>query len=749
MPASLPKSFAAEDVDVVRELLQALVPRAQSCACYDTARACVWGSDGRDDFEVDNHVAELPDAVLNGAEPESCLRHTLASGRTVLVLSVRGDDGTVVGLLIVVFSRNAGKSSSFDPEQVRNALLPAVRLLGASLQRSQRLVAETSRADETEQELKLVYQIDEKIHGTSRSHARLAQLVGQSGRFLGIAYSVLLMPAKRIRISATHSSWKNVNRKSLDKYLVDKLFPRLIGNRSPVTFEIPAVAGSTDVADQGYQTMVCPLVDRMGNLEGILAQLGRIDRQPFRPSHARFMSHIVRKVAYVIEQSFDAMTGLMNRAGFEAQLEEAMTSLSGDDDAHHVIYFDLDNLHLLNDTFGQEAGNEVITRFAQILEEKLPKNAVATRLTGDDFAILLTHSTLDDALDLTGAVREETRDLRYLQGDKSLQVTVSAGVAPLGADAVDGEEALTAARIACDSAKDHGRDRVEVYDEHNQSIVRRYDDMHLVAEIQKTLDADGFDLFAQPIVSLAKPPRKLRYEILLRMRDSTGNKISSKAFFSAAERYQLMPQVDRWVVSTAIHKLSSYTTQLKDSAVSFAINLSGQTLGDDGILAFIEEELDASGVAPSTLCFEVTESAAVSNRSKAQAFIDALRARGCSFSLDDFGAGLSSFAYLKNFKVDTLKIDGSFIRDITTNRISESMVAAITQVAKVMQLETVAEYVESEETCAVIARLGVDYAQGHAVGKPIPLDEVLGGVGGPPADRAAATAEGRTARKAD
>ncbi|HET6629228.1 MAG TPA: EAL domain-containing protein [Woeseiaceae bacterium] len=588
-----------------------------------------------------------------------------------------------------------------------------------------RLAAESARADEAERELKLVYQIDEKIHDGSRSHARLAQLVGQSGRFLGIAYSVLLMPAKRIRISATHSSWQGVNRKSLDKYLVDKLFPRLKGHRAPVVFEIPAVPGSADITEQGYQTLACPLVDRLGNLEGLLAQLGRIDGQPFRPSHSRFMAHIVRKVAYVIEQSFDVMTGLMNRAGFQAQLEEALKSLSGEDDAHQIMYFDLDNLHLVNDTFGQKAGDEVVIRFAQILEENLPRNAVATRLTGDDFALLLAHGSVEDALEVARVVQERSRDLRYLEGDKSLQVTVSAGVAPLLADVPDAETALTAARIACDSAKDHGRDRVEVYDRDDQSIVRRYDDMHLVAEIQKTLYADGFVLFAQPIVSLARPNASPRFEVLLRMKDSTGNRISSKSFFSAAERYQLMPQIDRWVVSTAMRMLAPFASKLSDAGVSFAINLSGQTLGDDGILSFIEEELEASGIAPQTLSFEVTESAAVSNRAKAQAFIDALRARGCRFSLDDFGAGLSSFAYLKNFKVDTLKIDGSFIRDITNNRISESMVAAITQVARVMQLETVAEYVESEESRELVARLGVDYAQGHSVGKPVELEAVL------------------------
>jgi diguanylate cyclase (GGDEF)-like protein len=415
----------------------------------------------------------------------------------------------------------------------------------------------------------------------------------------------------------------------------------------------------------------------------------------------------------------------MNRSGFEAQLHESMKSLTDSDDDHQMIYLDLDNLQLVNNTFGREAGDEVIIRFAQMLEDVLSKNAVATRLAGDEFAILLTHSTVEQALDMTTAVRGKGEQLRYLQGDKSLQVTVSIGVASFDAKASDVADVLTAARIACDSAKDHGRDRVEVYDQENQSIIRRYDDMHLVSEIQKTLDADGLELQAQPIVSLTDNDDHSHFEILLRMKDSKGHKVSSDAFFSAAERYQLMPQIDRWVVSTTLSKLGEYAEYLKATGASFAINLSGQSLGDDEILKFIEEEIESSGVPAASLCFEVTESAAVSNLNKAQAFIDALRKRGCSFSLDDFGAGLSSFAYLKNFQVDTLKIDGSFIRDITENRISESMVAAITQVAKVMNLKTVAEYVESQKTMSLIKKIGVDFAQGYAIGKPMAVDDVL------------------------
>ena len=209
------------------------------------------------------------------------------------------------------------------------------------------------------------------------------------------------------------------------------------------------------------------------------------------------------------------------------------------------------------------------------------------------------------------------------------------------------------------------------------------------------------------------------------MKDDAGSAIPSSAFFSAAERYQLMPQIDRWVVSKTLASLSEHPEILQDAGALFSMNLSGQSLSDDDILEFIEQEIEEAGLPATSLGFEVTESAAVSNLGKAQQFITALREHGCSIALDDFGAGLSSFAYLKNFAVDFLKIDGGFIRDISDNRISESMVAAITQVAKVMELETVAEYVENKKTRKLVADLGVHYAQGHQIGKPLPLEEVL------------------------
>ncbi len=707
------------------DLLRSLVPRAQSFSVFDVAGNCVWASDGVDDNELDEFVGDLPgDAFRDGSAEEGYVRRTLSSGRTVLALPIAAEGGIQRGLLVVLFSRNEGKSSAFNPSLIHGILKPAVQTMADS----DRLAIEQKRAVQQQElllsELRLVYEVDERVHGSSRSHSGLAHLVGRSGRFLKIAYSVLLIPGKRIRISATHSSWKGVNRRVLDRYLIDHMMPKLDGRQHPVVFEIPPMADAGGASAQGYQTLVCPIVDRHGTVEGILAQLGRVDGEPFEDSHRSLMAHIARKVEYVVEQSYDAMTGLMNRRGFEAQLAESLKDLGEDVDRHQLLYLDLDNLALVNDRFGRDAGDEVVRRFASMISEDLPTTAVQSRYTGDDFCILLTKAGEDDAVTLAESIRTRCEKLRYLEGDTSLQITTSIGIAEFSNASDDVGQVLTSARLACEAAKEHGRNRIEVYDLNNQSMIRRYDDMNLVAEVQRNLDNDGFTLMAQPIVRLDEPGGEPRYEVLLRMRDNDDESVPTASFFSAAERYQLMPQIDRWVVSNTLRIIAEHRDEIEALGATFSINLSGQSLSDDNMLKFVLDEIDAANIPAAMLGFEVTESAAVANLKKAQRFIDELHRVGCHISLDDFGAGLSSFAYLKNFRVDTLKIDGSFVRDIVDNRISESMVAAITEVARVMELETVAEYVESEEIQELVQRLGVTCAQGHYVGKPEPLETV-------------------------
>ena len=294
MSADAHSQHTEQAIAGARQLLHALAPGAQGFCFYDPARSRNWSS-LEDNNDPDRFVAGLPAEFVNGDEHGRSWRELrLESGTTMLAVLVRDKSSTVSGVLVAVLTR-AGETPGLEPETLAAGLSQALELIAENRTLLGRLTDLEDNYDELEKELSLAYEVDAKTHTTARSHSGLAQLVGQSGRFLGIAYSVLLMPSKRIRISATHSSWKNVNRKVLDRYLIDHMLPKLDGKRTPMIFEIPPVEGSNSEADQGYQTLLCPLLDRHGNVDGVLAQLGRVSKQPFTNSHRRFMAHVQRK----------------------------------------------------------------------------------------------------------------------------------------------------------------------------------------------------------------------------------------------------------------------------------------------------------------------------------------------------------------------------------------------------------------------------------------------------------------------
>jgi EAL domain-containing protein (putative c-di-GMP-specific phosphodiesterase class I) len=307
-----------------------------------------------------------------------------------------------------------------------------------------------------------------------------------------------------------------------------------------------------------------------------------------------------------------------------------------------------------------------------------------------------------------------------------LKVSLSAGVAVLPANSKHPlSHALAIAEIASKAAKDHGRNRVETFDNGDVSMVRRHGEVQIIAGLREAIATGRFRLYAQPILPLAVGPSEPRFEILIRMLTEDGELLPPAKFLPAAESYQMMPAIDRWVVENALKELAVHAQVLGGRIARFAINLSGQSVQDTEFAAFIESQLATSGIHPDIICFELTETAAVTHLERAEAFMQRLRNLGCEFALDDFGTGASSLAYLKSLPVSVLKIDGSFVRDALLNGRSDSMVKAVAQLARAMGITTVAEYVETDEIRIRMANLGVDYGQGFAIGKPVPLAEVL------------------------
>lgn len=425
-----------------------------------------------------------------------------------------------------------------------------------------------------------------------------------------------------------------------------------------------------------------------------------------------------RQLSY--QASHDALTGLVNRREFERRLERILAT-SAPEESHAVVYLDLDQFKIVNDTCGHVAGDALLRQVGDILAAQVRKRDTVARLGGDEFAVLLEHCEPEQVLRIARKVREALQDFRFVWQDRGFTIGASIGLVPIepGVDTL--ASVFRAADTACYAAKEQGRNRVHVYKRDDQELAQRHGEMQWVLRIQEALADSRFVLFYQPIVPLEQNDQP-HGEVLLRLLNRDGSLVLPGAFISAAERYNQMQAIDRWVIRTVFAALSDPDAIPPSDCV--AINVSGQSLGDQHFLEFVEQQIEEVAVPIERICFEITETAAISNLGHAMRFFSALKPRGCRFALDDFGSGLSSFAYLKSLPVDFLKIDGSFIKDMVQDPIDRAMVEAIHRIGHVMGIKTIAESVENAGILTQLSAIGVDYAQGYEVGKPRPLGKI-------------------------
>ncbi len=425
-----------------------------------------------------------------------------------------------------------------------------------------------------------------------------------------------------------------------------------------------------------------------------------------------------RKLSY--HASHDLLTGLVNRREFESRLERALKSAKAREAAYALCFLDLDQFKMINDSCGHAAGDALLGQVGALLKSKVRWRDTLSRLGGDEFGLLLESCTLDEAMRTAEVLREAVRNFRFTWEERVFRLGASIGVVPITADNEDVAGIVSAADSACAAAKEQGRNRVHSFAENDIELMRRKREMQWAARISAALEEGRFELFRMPILALQKAEPGNHFEVLLRMRDEAGRIVAPDAFIAAAERYGITPSIDRWVVENTFRWLVSEADERENLAVC-AINLSGQSLGDDKFLPFVIEQLELSGLDASKICFEITETAAVASFSQANRFIQSLKELGCQFSLDDFGTGLSSFGYLKHFPVDYLKIDGSFVRGILHDPIDREMVRSINEIGHLTGKLTIAEFAENEEIIQVLRELGVDYAQGYGISQPRPI----------------------------
>ena len=457
-------------------------------------------------------------------------------------------------------------------------------------------------------------------------------------------------------------------------------------------------------------------------MKGNLSRLVPAVEREMREAQNR-MEHLVAQKTVEHLAYHDVLTGLFNRAEFERRLQVALKNASADNQSA-LFYLDLDQFKIVNDTCGHVAGDELLKQVTTLLKEPVRGSDILARLGGDEFGVLLENCTLAHAEEVAERMLQLVKEFRYAWRDKTFSIGVSIGVVMLDNPEQTHTELMRAADMACYAAKDKGRGCIHVYHQDDVDLVQRRGEMEWVEQINHAVQHNEFVLHKQYILALDGNATGPSCEFLVRLKGSDGALILPGAFIPAAERYDLMPKLDRWVVSNVFEHLKQKVAihQVKVSSIFF-VNLSGATLGEAKFLKFIKSALAQSGLPPASICFEITETAAIANLSNALIFIQYVKSLGCKVALDDFGTGLSSFSYLKTFAAaDYLKIDGSFVRDMLNDPMDAAIVQAINNTGHVAGMKTIAEFVENKDIQVKLTEMGVDYAQGFGLHKPESLE---------------------------
>jgi diguanylate cyclase (GGDEF)-like protein len=701
------------------QLIKMLLPRAQNIAIYDGRGGLVWANDGFNSPDLYPLVERARAETPSGGATVAGFDTQLDDGNPVYVFRLVDELGELQA--VVCLSCRANASGEERPFSLINGLLsPALSCLQRELAAHTSIGILNRSLDARAQDLDLLLSVSDDETGNSAAD-ELRRLVQTCASSLGAMLGALLIPERNIAICRTPQGAARAGEADVLTRTHRHLFSLAqLQGRTMVVNKI--AAGAADVPP--FKIVSVPVRHVTGRVIGMLAMFRQADGVDFDLRHTRLVELLARRVTAVLENNYDTLTGLLTAPAFEQQ---ARAQLAGSKEAagNCVVLADVDHIDSINNDFGMHVGDEVIAKIAELLRRPTHPQAFGARIAGDQFALLLPDCDPERALALAEALRSAVAQLGPVRGEGSTQISVSCGVARIAPGSTKLAHALACAEVACKSAKGLGRNRVELYQDADISIIRRNSDFTLVALIKDALANDRFRLDLHTVMPLSAQCSDIQFEVLLRLKDAEGNSIAPAKFLAAATRAQLLPEIDRWVIINTLRQLHANAEILALHPAAFSINVSGATIAKADFAQFIETALDEHKIAPDRITFEIGEADAIAHAAKAGPFFDRMRALGCRMALDDFGSGLSSFAHLKDLPVDVLKIDGSLVRDVLTHERAAALVGAITQMARALNVKTVAECVETEDVRTRIAALGVDYAQGFSIGRSQPLGEVL------------------------
>jgi len=727
-----------EFLDSYAEVIEQLLPAVRAVAFFDARGHALWGRGSVPVVEARSQIRAL---LESGALEAGRARET--------VLALRGSPCIAASLALYGERRAGGQHQSAPPvagvclivlavdpaqppslESLHEKLDPVLTCAGSHLAGRAARGGAARRPRDGARALEWLFEITapalpgEEPRAIPDRGERLGKLMAASVAHLDCLLGALLIPDRHLRIVRTGEDERHAAEERL-RHLEPPVLNWVRRKNRSLAVNKPmgwtrAVGGKS--ASAPVRLLAVPVSGRASASIGALMLLRSVDAGAFTREELALVKHVGRHISMLLETDFDVLTGLHTRSSAQSEVGSWARAAPHPAGTHSVIVLDIDRLRAINETAGFDAGDALIVRVARLLAEPLlPAGAVVARIAGDEFAVALPEVAAVSAAEMARALQRAVAHPSEASGGEP--VSLSCGIASF-TGAGEFESALALAQLACQTAKDHGRGRVEVYRDTDDSMVRRKSDLVLVHRLRDALRNDDFKLFAQRIMPLQGHDAQ-GYELLLRSAQTSKENHAPAELLAAAQRNQLAPALDLWVIEHALAEAIPCRSALRAANATLSINITGPSLTDPTVLERVKDLIRASRIGPALITFEITETIAVLSFTKALRFIRELRAMGCRFALDDFGTGANSLKNLTTLPIDRVKIDGSFVTDILRNRQSVAMVRAIVSLTKELGIGTVAEYAESAEIIGRLRELGVEYAQGYGVEKPRAFKEVL------------------------